>query len=197
MKKGEPETSSAVLTIGHSTHTLDVFIKLLHAHGVKHVIDVRTVPRSRRNPQFSRETLPNSLKAVGISYTHIPGLGDLRRPRPGSPNTGWRNASFRGFADYMQTPEFRENLETLIELASKDRIALMCAAALPWRYRRSQIADALLLVREIQVEHIMNEKHREVHKLTPWAVINGTSITYPQRQLRLALKLEKDVEFRQ
>ena len=178
MKKGASEIPSIILTIGHSTHTLDVFIKLLHAHNVNHIVDVRTVPRSRRNPQFNRETLPNSLKAVGIAYTHILGLGGLRRPRPDSPNTGWRNASFRGFADYMQTPEFRENLETLIELASKDRIALMCAEALPWRCHRSQIADALL-VREIQVEHIMNEKHREVHKLTPWAVINGTSITYP------------------
>ena len=178
MKKGASEIPSIILTIGHSTHTLDVFIKLLHAHNVNHIVDVRTVPRSRRNPQFNRETLPNSLKAVGIAYTHILGLGGLRRPRPDSPNTGWRNASFWGFADYMQTPEFRENLETLIELASKDRIALMCAEALPWRCHRSQIADALL-VREIQVEHIMNEKHREVHKLTPWAVINGTSITYP------------------
>ncbi|KXK30004.1 MAG: hypothetical protein UZ01_01788 [Candidatus Brocadia sinica] len=191
MKKGAPETSSAVLTIGHSTHTLDVFIKLLQAHGVKHVIDVRTVPRSRRNPQFNRETLPNSLKAAGIAYTHKPGLGGLRRPRPDSPNAGWRNASFRGFADYMQTPEFRENLETLTELASKDRIALMCAEALPWRCHRSLIADALL-VREIQVEHIMNEKHRQAHKLTPWAVINGANITYPPASAQTGIEAGKE-----
>lgn len=178
MKKDASEIPFIILTIGHSTHTLDVFIKLLHTHGVKHVIDVRTVSRSRHNPQFNRETLPNSLKAVGIAYTHMPGLGGLRRPRPDSPNTGWRNASFRGFADYMQTPEFRENLETLTELASKDRIALMCAEALPWRCHRSLIADALL-VRKIQVEHIMNEKHRQTHKLTPWAKVDGIKITYP------------------
>lgn len=178
MKKGAHETSPAVLTIGHSTHTLDVFIKLLHTHNVNHVVDVRTVPRSRRNPQFNRETLPNDLKAFGITYTHISGLGGLRRPRPDSSNTGWRNASFRGFADYMQTSEFEKNLQTLIELTGHERIALMCAEALPWRCHRSLISDALL-IRKIQAEHIMNEKHRHAHKLTPWAVVNGTSITYP------------------
>lgn len=191
MKKGVPETSSAVLTIGHSTHTLDVFIKLLHAHNVNHVVDVRTIPRSRRNPQFNRETLPNGLKAVGIAYTHIPGLGGLRRPRPDSPNAGWRNASFRGFADYMQTPEFRKNLQTLIELARHERIALMCAEALPWRCHRSLIADALL-VREIPVEHIMNEKRRHAHKLTPWAVIHGTIITYPPESAQTSIEAGKE-----
>ncbi|KKO20852.1 MAG: DNA repair protein [Candidatus Brocadia sp.] len=178
MRKGTSEKPAVILTIGHSIHTLEVFIRLLCAHEVKHVVDVRTVPRSRRNPQFNRETLPDSLKAVGIRYTHMAGLGGLRHPRPDSPNIGWRNASFRGFADYMQTPEFEKNLETMIALAGCERIALMCAESLPWRCHRSLIADALL-VRNIQVEHIMSEKKRQPHKLTPWAVVRGIRITYP------------------
>ena len=153
-------------------------MRLLQAHSVRHVVDVRTIPRSRHNPQFNQDTLPDSLEAVGISYTHMTGLGGLRRPRPDSPNTGWRNASFRGFADYMQTPEFETNLQTLIELARHDQIALMCAEAVPWRCHRSLISDALL-VRKIQVEHILGEKSRQIYSLTPWAVVNGTRITYP------------------
>ncbi|MDN3513583.1 MAG: DUF488 domain-containing protein [Candidatus Brocadia sp.] len=183
MKKDAPETSSDVLTIGHSTHTLDAFIKLLQTHNVNHIVDVRTIPRSRRNPQFNREALPDSLKAVSIRYTHMAGLGGLRRTRADSPNTGWRNASFRGFADYMQTRGFEKSLQTLIELARHDRIALMCAEVLPWRCHRSLIADALL-VRKIQVEHITDKKQRKSHKLTPWAVVNGTRIIYPPESVQ-------------
>ncbi|MDG6004627.1 MAG: DUF488 domain-containing protein [Candidatus Brocadia sp.] len=185
------KTPPVVLTIGHSTHTLEVFIKLLHAHDVKRLIDIRTIPRSRRNPQFNRETLPNSLKAAGITYTHISGLGGLRRPRPDSPNTGWRNASFRGFADYMQTPEFKKNLETLIELAKHEQVALMCAEVLPWRCHRSLIADALL-ARKITVEHIMSEKQRRLHRLTPWAAVNGTCITYPPESAQNGIEFGKE-----
>jgi len=167
-----------VFTIGHSTRGLAEFIRLLQAHGVTQVVDVRTVPRSRHNPQFNRETLSDSLKAAGIGYMHQPGLGGLRHPRADSHNAGWRNASFRGFADYMQTPEFAAGLQTVIERARQGQIALMCAEAVPWRCHRSLIADALL-VRGIPVEHILSASRRQVHELTPWARVEGTSLTYP------------------
>ena len=191
MKKRTTEIPGVVLTVGHSTRNLEAFIHLLQAHSVKHVVDVRTIPRSRHNPQFNRETLPDSLKAAGINYTHMAGLGGLRRPRPDSPNTGWRNASFRGFADYAQTLEFETNLQTLIELAKQEQIALMCAEAVPWRCHRSLIADALL-VRKIQVEHILSEKSRQPHTLTPWAVVNGTRITYQPESVQKNLEAEKE-----
>jgi len=173
-KEGSPPI---VLTIGHSTRTLEEFIRLLQAHGVTRVADVRTVPRSRHNPQFNRDTLPAPLKAASIGYMHLPGLGGLRHAARGSPNTGWRNASFRGFADYMQTPEFGRALEELIQLAQRDRIAAMCAEALPWRCHRSLIADALC-VRGIRAEHILSPSRRQPHTLTPFARVNGTRIIY-------------------
>src|SRR3984957_7277605 len=120
-----------VSTVGHSTHPIDEFIGILRAHGIRTLVDVRTIPGSRRNPQFSRENLSGSLHAAGIQYHHLPGLGGLRRPRQDSTNTGWRNASFRGYADYMQTPEFSESFEEAIRLAKQDRIVLMWAEALP------------------------------------------------------------------
>ncbi len=176
-KQDRPESPPTVLTIGHSTRTIEEFIRLLQAHAVTRVVDVRTVPRSRHNPQFNRDALPASLEAVGIGYVHLPGLGGLRHTTKISINTGWRNASFRGFADYMQTPEFEEALNELIELTSRDRIALMCAEAVPWRCHRSLIADALL-VRGIQVEDIMSANRRQVHTLTPFATATGTRIIY-------------------
>lgn len=169
---------SLILTIGHSTRPLEEFIALLKAHGVEHLVDVRTMPRSRRNPQFNIDRLPTSLQAVGIGHTHLPGLGGLRQPRPDSPNVGWRNESFRGFADYMQTSEFEANLEALIDLASAERIAVMCAEAVPWRCHRSLIADALT-VRGFQVEHILSATRRQPHTLTPFARVDGTQLTYP------------------
>src|ERR1700751_4108398 len=132
-----------VLTVGHSTRPLGEFIELLRAHGVTRVVDVRTVPRSARTPQFNKTSLPRSLKQAGIGYVHMPGLGGLRHPRRDSINTGWRNASFRGYADYMQTAEFENNLGRLIEIARLDQSATMCAEAVPWRCHRSLIADAL------------------------------------------------------
>jgi uncharacterized protein (DUF488 family) len=167
-----------VLTIGHSNRDLETFIGLLKAHGVTRLVDVRTVPRSRYNPQFNRDTLPESLTAANFSYTHMPGLGGLRRPRQDSVNTGWRNVSFQGFADYMQTAEFAENIETLLEMVSRDRLAIMCAEAGPWRCHRSLIADALT-VRSCRVEHILSEAGRQEHKLTPFALVEGIRITYP------------------
>jgi hypothetical protein len=131
-----------VLTIGHSTRAIEEFISLLQAHAVSRVADVRTVPRSRHNPQFDQDSLPNSLKKAGLGYVHMPGLGGLRHTKRDSLNVGWRNPSFRGYADYMQTPEFEQSLEELIQLAKQERIAIMCAEAVPWRCHRSLIADA-------------------------------------------------------
>jgi uncharacterized protein (DUF488 family) len=170
--------ANAIFTIGHSTHPIDEFIRILRAHGIRQLVDVRTIPRSRRNPQFSRENLPGSLQADGLVYHHMPGLGGLRHPRRDSINTGWRNAGFRGFADYMQTPEFSENLGKLIELASQTPTAIMCAEAVPWRCHRSLIADALV-TRGIPVQEILSAAKSQPHALTPFAKKDGTEITYP------------------
>jgi uncharacterized protein (DUF488 family) len=167
-----------VLTIGHSARPLDEFLRILQAHGVTLLADVRKMPRSRRNPQFNRDTLPEALRTVGIGYLEMPGLGGLRKPRPDSPNTGWRNASFQGYADYMQTPAFVESLNALIERAKGERVVLMCAEAVPWRCHRSLIADALL-VRGVPVEDVYDEVRRKPHVVTPWAHVDGTGITYP------------------
>jgi uncharacterized protein (DUF488 family) len=174
----EEARQTLVLTIGHGTRPLEEFIRLLQALGVQKVADVRTVPRSRHNPQYNQDTLPEALAAAGIGYVHLPGLGGLRHPRKDSPNLGWRNDSFRGFADYMQTPEFKEHLLALIDLARQERLALMCAETLPWRCHRSLIADALT-VRGIQVRHIISEHSLQEHRLTPFARVEGVRITYP------------------
>jgi uncharacterized protein (DUF488 family) len=171
-----------VLTIGHSTRRLEEFLVLLEAHGVQQLVDVRTVPRSRHNPQFNRDTLPDALRSAGIGYTHLPELGGLRHSRRDSPNTGWRTPSFRGFADYMQTPEFEAALERLIETAAHERTAIMCAEAVPWRCHRSLISDALL-VRGVPVEHILNASPAHPHTLTPFARVEGASVTYPSETL--------------
>jgi uncharacterized protein (DUF488 family) len=172
------ELSLTMLTVGHSTRTLEVFIGLIQAHGATLVVDVRTVPRSRHNPQFNKASLPGSLKEAGIGYVHIPGLGGLRHARRDSINLGWRNASFRGFADYMQTPEFEQSLDELVRLSNQERIVLMCAEAVPWRCHRSLIADALL-ARGIQAWDIIDEGNCRMHALTPWAIIRGSKIIYP------------------
>lgn len=167
-----------VYSIGHSTRPLEKFINLLQAHGVNRIVDVRTIPRSRHNPQFNRDTLPVGLAAAGIGYTHMVGLGGLRHARPDSANTGWQNLSFRGFADYMESPEFLRSLDQLIDLAQCDTIAVMCAEAVPWRCHRSLIADALL-AREILTFDIINAGICRLHALTPWASIRGTRAIYP------------------
>lgn len=172
------ETRPAVFTIGHSTRPLDEFIALLKAHAVHRLIDVRTVPRSRHNPQFNHDTLPASLKAAGIEYAHVAGLGGFRSARDASPNRGWRNDSFRGYADYMQTAEFARHLADLIELGKREQVAIMCAEAVPWRCHRSLIADALL-VHDMGAEEIVSVNRRQTHRLTPFARVEGTTITYP------------------
>jgi uncharacterized protein (DUF488 family) len=178
----KPDTSDSpvVLTVGHSTRTLAEFIRLLRSHEVSCIVDVRTVPRSRHNPQFNKTSLPGALKKAGLNYVHMPGLGGLRHAKRDSVNMGWRNASFRGFADYMQTSEFKLSIEELMQLAKQERVALMCAEAVPWRCHRSLIADALL-VRRIRTEDIMSPIRRTVHTLTPFAKVRGTTITYPAK----------------
>ena len=172
------ESQFTVLTIGHSTRTLEEFVQLLEAYGVTLLVDVRTVPRSRHNPQFNKETLLNTLKHYGIKYIHMPDIGGLRRPKPNSVNLAWKNSSFRGYADYMQTKEFTENLLKLIALARENRLAIMCAEALPWRCHRSLISDALV-VRHVKVEHIISKDSVINHELNEMAHVEGTKITYP------------------
>ena len=167
-----------LLTVGHSTRAQDEFVALLKAHGVKRLVDVRAIPRSRHNPQFNRDRIGPALRREGISYLHMKGLGGLRHARRDSINTAWRNASFRGFADYMQTREFAHNLRRLMKLARHKQTAIMCAEALPWRCHRSLIADALL-ARGFAVEDIEGPKRTRKHQLTPWARVQGIRVSYP------------------
>jgi len=167
-----------IFTIGHSTHPIDKFLEMLEANGIRQLVDVRTIPKSRRNPQFAQDQLTVSLEQRGIRYVHLPGLGGLRHARRDSINTGWKNASFRGYADYMQTEAFRGSLTTLMDLAPKMATALMCAEAVPWRCHRSLIADALT-ARGIPVEHIFSATSRKPHTYTPFARVEGESVTYP------------------
>jgi uncharacterized protein (DUF488 family) len=170
--------TDAVFTVGHSNRSWEDFRDLLRAHGIKRVIDVRTVPRSRHNPQFSRETLSTKLRNAGIGYVHLRKLGGLRHAKPDSPNAGWRNASFRGYADYMQTPDFETGLERMLKLAREKKSAIMCAEAVPWRCHRSLIADALS-ARGIPAAHIVSASKPRPHKLTSFAKVRGHQVTYP------------------
>ena len=181
MTKAISRPPCAVMTIGHSTRSLEDFVATLKAHGVERLIDIRTISRSRHNPQFNGDSLPSALRAAGIEYRHIKELGGLRHPRKDSPNTGWRNAGFRGFADYMQTEAFAAALAALTDEARGHRIAIMCAEAVPWRCHRSLVADALA-VRGVPVEHIMSGARRDPHHITPFAKVAGERITYPSDQ---------------
>jgi len=167
-----------IYTIGHSTHPIDEFIRILTAFKIEKVADVRTIPKSRHNPQFNEEELRNQLPGHAIEYVWLAGLGGLRHTTKASLNTAWKNASFRGFADYMQTPEFTRALEELIDISKENRIAIMCAEAVPWRCHRSLIGDALL-IRDIKVEDIYNENNSKPHLLTAWAKVDEDKITYP------------------
>src|SRR5271168_1722278 len=169
---------ATVFTIGHSTRPLEEFIEILRAHGVQRVADVRSIPRSRHNPQFNRETLARRLRAARIGYVHLKKLGGLRHAKADSANLGWHNASFRGFADYMQTEDFLAGLSRLEKLGAGKPMAIMCAEAVPWRCHRSLIADALV-VRDFPVEDIMSVGRTQEHELTPFARVRGLRITYP------------------
>jgi uncharacterized protein (DUF488 family) len=167
-----------VFTIGHSNRPIEVFIDLLRQNGIACLLDIRTVPKSRHNPQFGQDELAASLQAAGIEYRYLRGLGGLRHPRKDSPNAGWRNLSFRGYADYMQTEEFAANVDAVIELGRTKACVLMCAEAVPWRCHRSLVADALL-VRGVRVDDIIDARSRRPHKMTPFAHVQGLRITYP------------------
>lgn len=175
---------TALFTVGHSTLPIEKFIALLNHYGIAQLVDVRTIPRSRYNPQFNDTALATSLAEASIGYVHMKALGGLRHARKDSPNTGWRNGGFRGYADYMQTAEFEHALETLIALAQNQRTAIMCAEAVPWRCHRSLISDALT-VRNIPVIEILGESSARPHKLTPFAQVKGTEIIYPSEQASL------------
>jgi uncharacterized protein (DUF488 family) len=180
------ETVADLFTLGHSTRAIDEFLALLKEHGIARLVDVRTVPRSHHNPQFNIDLLPQSLERAGIAYTHLAALGGLRHARKNSPNTAWKNASFRGYADYMLTPEFDRALDDLIALAERERIAMMCAEAVPWRCHRSLIADALT-ARGISVTHILGPGRTQPHSMTSFAHVEGARVTYPGAQATLDL----------
>ena len=185
------EQKIVVFTVGHSTRPIEEFIGLLKSNGIRQLIDIRTIPKSRRNPQFSADNLAASLHSAQIGYVHLKALGGLRHPRKDSVNTGWRNAGFRGYADYMQTNEFEAALDRAIALAQQEPTALMCAEAVPWRCHRSLVSDALV-VRGIEVREIVNESAPHEHKLTPFARVDGTRITYPKTGGDTQMSLMKD-----
>jgi uncharacterized protein (DUF488 family) len=166
-------------TLGHSTRPIDEFIGLLRAHRIELLIDVRTVPRSRYNPQFNTVTLAQSLRETRLQYRHLPELGGLRKPRKDSINNGWRNASFRGYADYMQTDEFSNALTELMAVGRLQPTIIMCAEAVPWRCHRSLIADTLVN-RGWDVRHIMGLADAKPHQLTSFAMAVDGALTYPK-----------------
>lgn len=192
MKSKKPPTAPrpTILTIGHSNRPIAQFLTLLKSHRVKRLVDVRTIPKSRHNPQFNRESLAASVRAARIAYTHLPKLGGLRHARADSLNTGWNNSSFRGYADYMQTGEFAAALKRLEKLAKTKLCAILCAEAVPWRCHRSLIADALT-VRGRAVQHIMTPTRANLHKLTPFARLRGKRITYPPNRSTRAYARKK------
>ena len=173
-----PPEGPAIFTIAHSTRSIEALLELLHANRVDLLVDVRTVPRSRHNPQFSREAIAGSLAAASIEYEHAAALGGLRRPRPDSMNGAWRNDSFRGFADYMQTPQFGQALDTVLVAAQNRRVALMCAEGNPFRCHRSLIADAIA-ARGLVACEITSSGRPKAHRVTPFAHIAGNTVTYP------------------
>ncbi len=176
-----------VFTIGHSTRAKEDFLALLSSNAVTCLVDIRTIPKSRHNPQFNEDALAQLLKEHGIKYVHMGELGGLRKPLKDSLNLGWRNESFRGYADYMQTEKFRENIDQLIQLVEKERsaggnVAIMCAEAVPWRCHRSLVAGALT-IRGFRIIHIISEKASKAHQLTSFAIVQGNEITYPKEKI--------------
>ncbi|MEX0792850.1 MAG: DUF488 domain-containing protein [Pirellulaceae bacterium] len=173
-----------VFTVGHSTLPIERFIALLKVYGIEQLADIRTIPRSRHNPQFNDVELANSLAVARIEYVHLQALGGLRRPSEDSLNGGWRNKSFRGYADYMQTTAFQEAVEQLVQMSRKTRVAIMCAEAVPWRCHRSLVADALS-TRGVPAVEVLSETNYRMHQLTSFARVEGTQITYPPDQASL------------
>jgi uncharacterized protein (DUF488 family) len=179
LKKVDTKKQKPVLyTIGHSTRPIGEFVDLLKVHGIRQLVDVRTIPKSRYNPQFNEDSFSSSLSEADIEYVHESALGGLRHPKKDSVNTGWRNASFRGYADYMQTAEFSHAIEDLKKKALRKVTAIMCAEAVPWRCHRSMVADALV-AQKWDVLHIMTKTVANKHKLTSFAKIKSGRIFYP------------------
>ena len=176
-----------IYSIGHSTRPIDEFLALLRNNGIEQLVDVRLFPGSRTNPQFGRDALRQSLQAAGVGYVHEPRLGGRRRAAKDSQNTGWRNTSFRGYADHMATREFTDALASLIAVAGEKTTAIMCAEAVPWRCHRSLIADALMHA-GWRVLHITGSAEPSPHKFTPFLRIQGDALTYPPEQPDLELK---------
>jgi uncharacterized protein (DUF488 family) len=170
---------TSIYTLGHSTRPREELLSILDAFSIGLIVDIRAIPRSRRNPQYDQDEFRRWLKEHGVNYMHLGGLGGLRHPRKDSVNTAWKNDSFRGYADYMQTAEFTGAIEELIALAALHTSAIVCAEAVPWRCHRSLVADALL-VRGIDVRDILSATVSKPHKLTPWAAVDGIHVTYPQ-----------------
>ena len=176
--------AGAIFTLGHSILPIESFMAVLRAYGIERLVDIRTMPRSRHNPQFNATALASSLAAAHLEYEHMQALGGLRQAGKGSPNTGWRNAGFRGYADYMQTEAFQGALSALIQMTRQNRVAIMCAEAVPWRCHRSLVADAFS-VRGVPVVEILSESSYRMHKLTPFAQVEGGRLTYPPEQATL------------
>ena len=170
--------TNTVFTIGHSTRPFNEFLEILEIFRIEMVADVRTIPKSRHNPQFNTDVLKDSLETHGIGYVHLVGRGGLRKTTVDSINTGWENPSFRGYADYMQTLDFKNSLEQLFNVAREKITVIMCAEAVPWRCHRSLIGDALL-IHDFRVEDIIRDRKSEPHKLTSWARVDGYNVTYP------------------
>ncbi|MEO7617870.1 MAG: DUF488 domain-containing protein [Candidatus Saccharibacteria bacterium] len=169
---------NCIYTIGHSTRPIEEFVELLHSYEISQLVDIRTIPKSRHNPQFGQEEMQKSLEEVGIKYVYLKELGGLRPATKDSVNVGWHNLSFRNYADYMQTVEFTEGVEALIKISKSMTTAIMCAEAVPWRCHRSLVSDALL-VRSIEVCEIIAKGNIREHSLTSFAEVDGTTITYP------------------
>jgi uncharacterized protein (DUF488 family) len=172
------ESQLTVYTIGHSTRTLEEFTDLLQTYHITLLIDIRTAPHSRHNPQFNKEALPTTLKQISVKYIHLPEIGGLRHPKPDSINSALENASFRGYADYMQTKEFTDALLKIVALARENCVALMCAEALPWKCHRILISD-VLVARNIRVLHIISKDSTIAHQLNELAHVEGGKVTYP------------------
>lgn len=170
-----------IYTIGHSNRSINEFIQLLNIFNIKKLVDVRSIPKSKHNPQFNQDELKKSLRENKIKYKYIDGLGGFRPVANNEINAGWINKSFKSYADYMQTVDFKKNLDKLIEIAKKEQIVIMCAEILHWRCHRSLIGDALT-IRGIQVEDIISEKSPNIHKIKPWAKVEGFNITYPAQE---------------
>lgn len=182
VKINKSKINPVIYTIGHSTRTIEEFISILKNYQVQLLADIRTMPGSNRVPQFNKENMKLSLEKAGIHYMHLKDLGGLRHTTKESVNTGWRNKSFRGFADYMQTSEFEKGVDHLTAMAKEQQTAIMCAEAVPWRCHRSLVGDALM-IRGFDVRNIFSEKKVEVHKLTPFAKVDGLKIIYPVENL--------------